>query len=291
MFAPSGIEPVFTFDGRGQLQLAYRLQRETPFFGRLALDPRIMYTVRELGVWRKPQIAALGLSFVPAIAFSGDRPVIAYQHEGLKQIRRGSAKYLEDREGGGSSIGFATLAKGAWNTGFISQANEIIVRDGSVVDGSVGRLYPMVEQKWRPRMAVDKHGVPWVFWPDTTRRHTYFARWLGSRFSDAYECRGAYYAPSEYMTVEKHMPEDASEIGFAYAAAGRLFFGTVPVPGPSTSDSRHILFLDMLEIAEIEGLRQNLNQFSKDPKKPRVQTFRARWVGRLRRHVPKRSSA
>ncbi|PYV84162.1 MAG: hypothetical protein DMG05_25030, partial [Acidobacteria bacterium] len=65
----------------------------------------------------------------------------------------------------------------------ISQAQEIVVRDKSVADAFQGRIYPMVEQKWHPKIALDKYGIPWVFWPDTTRRHTYFARWLGSRFS------------------------------------------------------------------------------------------------------------
>jgi hypothetical protein len=268
--ADAGSDPVIEMDSGGRVHLAYRHQRETPFFGRLAIDPRISYTVRD-GHWNTPQIAAQGLSFLPSIALSRDTPVIAFQHEGMKHIGNASGRYLEDREGGGASIGYTALVKGAWRTGFISQAQEILVRAGSVADGSVGRLYPMVEQKWRPRMAVDKHGVPWVFWPDTTRRHTYFARWLGSRFSDPYECRGGYYAPSEHMTVEKHMPSESSEIGFAYAAAGRLFFGTVPVPDLSTDDPRHYRFLDMLEIAEVEGARQHLNQFTKYPQNPVMQ--------------------
>jgi hypothetical protein len=266
--AGAGAEPVLSFSRSGRLHLAYRHQKETPFFGKMALDPRIMHTVRENGAWKAPEVAALGLSFVPAIATSGERAVIAFQHEGLKRVRAGSGKYLEDREGGGASIGYAAQSDGGWASGFISRAEEILVRDGSVADGSVGRLYPMVEQKWRPRMAVDKHGVPWVFWPDTTRRHTYFARWLGSGFSDPYECRGAYYAPGEHITVEKHMPGDAAEIGFAYAAAGRLFFGATPVPQLSTTDRRHVLFLDMLEIAETKGVGQRLNHFAKYPRNP-----------------------
>lgn len=263
----AGSDPVFDWDSRGRLHLAYRYQRETPFFGKMALDPRIMYTVRDRGGWQPPTVAALGLSFLPAIGVSNGDPIIAYQHEGLKRIATGG-KYLEDREGGGASIGFAAHGQTGWSTGFVSQAREILVRDGSVADGSVGRVYPMVEQKWRPRVAVDKHGVTWAFWPDTTRRHTYFARWLGSGFSDPYECRGAYYAPSEHISVEKHMPAGASEIGFAYAAAGRLFFGTVPVPDLSSSDTRHFLFLDMLEVSELDGVRQHLNQFTKHPANP-----------------------
>src|SRR6185437_9580369 len=45
----SGSEPVIEYDGSGKLHLAYRSQRETPFFGKLAIDPRIAYTVRSGG--------------------------------------------------------------------------------------------------------------------------------------------------------------------------------------------------------------------------------------------------
>ncbi len=261
--ADFGSDPVLELDRRGRLHLAFRNQRETPFAGHVAIDSRIFYAVRDGRGWQLPQIAVQGLSFFPSIAVSRDAPVIAFQNEGMKHIRNASPAYLEDREGAGASIGYAAVANGPWRTGFVSQAQEILVRDDSVEDAFRGRLYPMVEQKWRPRMAMDRYGIPWAFWPDTTRRHTYFARWLGSRFSDPYECRSGYYAPSEHMTVEKHMPANSSEIGFAYAAAGRLYFGTVPVPDASTGDSRHFQFLDMLEVSEIQGARQNLNQFTK----------------------------
>ncbi|MFL6302542.1 MAG: hypothetical protein ACJ72H_03290 [Candidatus Sulfotelmatobacter sp.] len=261
--ADSGSDPAMEFSRDGRLHLAFTNQREVPFAGEMAIDPRISYTVRGGRGWQLPQIAAEGLSFFPAIATAGSAPVIAFQYEGMKSVRGPSPKYLVDREGGGSSIGYASVTKGIRQTGFVSEAQEMLVRSGSVADGSEGALYPMVEQKWRPRMAVDKYGIPWAFWPDTTRRHTYFARWLGSRFSDPYECRGGYYAPSGYITVEKHMPSDASEIGFAYAAAGRLYFGTVPVPAASTGDSRHFLFLDMLEVSDVRGARKHLNQFKK----------------------------
>src|SRR5262249_18302368 len=63
-----------------------------------------------------------------------------------------------------------------------------------------------------------------------------------------------------------------SEIGFAYAAAGRLYFGTVPVPSVSTQEDRHILFLDMLEVSSMHGLTRRLGQFEKYPDNP---VFRA----------------
>src|SRR6266849_1154389 len=266
--APSGNEPVVEFDKAGRLHMAYRYQREVPFFGRTAINPRIYYTVREKQGWRPSELAAQGLSFHPAMALDSDRPIVGFQHEGMKAVSRAGDRYLDEREGGGASIGYAAYTDSAWQTGFVSQAHEIITRDSTVADAYKGRIYPMVEQKWRPRMAIDKYGVPWVFWPDTTRRHTYFARWLGSAFSDEYECRGGYYAPSEYITVEKRMPASASEIGFAYAAGGRLYFGTQPVPSATIGDSRHFLFLDLLDFSEMRGVDQVLNRFTKSRQNP-----------------------
>jgi len=68
--------------------------------------------------------------------------------------------------------------------------------------------------------------------------------------------------------VEKHMPTSASESGFAYAAAGRLYFGTQPVPSATIGDSRHFLFLDLLDFSEIRGVDQVLNRFTKYRQNP-----------------------
>jgi hypothetical protein len=263
--ADAGTEPTMELDKQGHVHLAYRLHTETPFFGpgRVAINSRIMYATRKTEGWQEPRLVAQGLSFFPSITVAANQPVIAYQFEGQKRVEPHGGKYPEHREGGGASIGFTAMTDGHWNTGFVSQATEILVRDNSVADAFQGRIYPMVEEKRRPKIALDKYDIPWVFWPDTTRRHTYLARWLGSRFSDEYEVRGGYYAPSEHLTVEKKMPSQASRLGFAYAAAGRLYFGTVPVPSASVAESRHFLFLDMLEACEVYGLDHKLNQFTK----------------------------
>jgi hypothetical protein len=263
----AGMEPVIEFDSRGRLQVAYLWQQELPFSGKPVINTQIAYAVAEAAA-QPPHVVAHGMSTFPSLALADDRPVIAFQYEGLHKVERDSPKYLEQREGGGAGIGYAADVDGTWRTGFVSKAAEMVTRDRSPADAFKGRIYPMVEEKWRPKMALDKYGIPWVFWPDTTRRHTYFARWMGTGFSDPEECRGGYYAPSEYLTAEKHMPASASEIGFAYVAAGRLYFGTVPVPAASVAEKRHFLFLDMLEVSDIHGLTRELNRFQKYSSNP-----------------------
>ena len=63
----------------------------------------------------------------------------------------------------------------------LSQAHYIITRDSTVAD-AYRRIYPMVEQKWRPRMAIDKvrRALSLV---DTTRRHTHSQPLVGFWFS------------------------------------------------------------------------------------------------------------
>jgi hypothetical protein len=260
--SPAGMEPVVESDSRGRLHVAYRWQREAPFSGKPVINTQIAYALGGAGS-QPPHVVAHGMSTFPSIALADGRPVIAFQYEGLHRVTRDNTKYLEQREGGGAGIAYAADVGGVWQTGFVSRAAEIITRDRSPADAFKGRIYPMVEEKWRPKITIDKYGIPWVFWPDTTRRHTYFARWMGSGFSDAEECRGGYYAPSEYLTTEKHMPETASEIGFAYVAAGRIYFGAVPVPSASAGEKRHFVFLDMLEVSEMNGMTRELNLFQK----------------------------
>lgn len=260
-----GSQPVLEFGEDGSLFLAYQSHVNFNFSNREMSSSRIVFTRTNGHSWQPPRIVARGVSFAPSLAVVGNQPLIAFQFEGIKKVGRNDTNYLEEREGGGSSIGFAVESGGKWKTGFISKAEEIIVRDSTVADAFKGRIYPMVEQKWQPKVAIDNHGVAWVFWPDTTRRHTYFSRWLGTCFSDAYEVRGGYYAPSSELTVEKRMPQHTPGLGFAYSAAGRLYVGTVPVPSILPSESRHIVFLDMLEVATVRGLKQELNLFQKRP--------------------------
>ena len=109
-----GRDPVIEFDNEGRLHMAYFVQTEVPFFGpgRLAMNPHIRYVVRNAKGWQHPQTAAHGLSFYPSIAVADNQAIIAYQFEGHKRVQGRSQQYVEQREGGGSSIGYAALGGG-----------------------------------------------------------------------------------------------------------------------------------------------------------------------------------
>ena len=56
--ADSGSDPAMEFSRDGRLHLAFTNQREVPFAGEMAIDPRISYTVHGGRGWQSPQIAA-----------------------------------------------------------------------------------------------------------------------------------------------------------------------------------------------------------------------------------------
>jgi hypothetical protein len=221
------------------------------------------------GKWLPPERAAWGLAFHPAIIVADDRPLICFQHEGLRRLQLGSKEYLRRREGGGASIGYAVKTAAGWHTDYLAKAEEIVVnRQGIWEQRFEGQLVPMLEEMWRPVLFRDGRGVTWALWQNTTRRWAYAARWLGERFGQVQECRGPFCAPGEPVGAEKLAPAGADDVGLLMFAAGRVLFDRLKIPALSLADNREILFLDALEVARTEGLQFLVNPMSKDPANP-----------------------
>jgi hypothetical protein len=133
-----------------------------------------------------------------------------------------------------------------------------------------------------PQLTLDRHGVAWLIFSDTTRRFTYFTRWLGSEWSDVYDCRGIYYRsprfesdllPADWLAVEKYPPAGAGDIGIALAnslAPEKTEFHPIAVPAPSLSGGKTTLFLDLLEGAGLQNLQLVLDEARRDPRNPLV---------------------
>jgi hypothetical protein len=131
-----------------------------------------------------------------------------------------------------------------------------------------------------PQLALDRHGVVWLVFSDATRRFTYFTRWLGSGWSDIYDCRGIYYrAPrfetnllgADWLGVEKDPPPDAVDLGISLAnslALEKKEFHRIGVPAPAAEAGSSTLFLDLLETASVSGLELVLEEARKHPKNP-----------------------
>jgi len=221
------------------------------------------------GQWQRPERAAWGLASHPAIIVAGGRPLVCFQYEGIRDVVLGESDYLARREGGGASIGYAVRTHRGWRSDYLAKAEEIIVNRQGIWDKRYeGRLLPMVEEMWRPVLFRDRHGVAWALWQNTTRRWAYCARWLGEGFGEVHECRGPFNAPSQPVSAEKLMPQDAGDVGLLFFAAERIIFDRLKIPTLSLSEQREVMFLDSLELGETAGVEFVLNQMTKHAANP-----------------------
>ncbi len=222
------------------------------------------------GEWGSPERIVREYVFHPSIIIHEDRPLITFQHEGVREVPFGDDEnYLRQRGGGGSSLAYARLTNEGWSLGTIISAEEILVRRSGIHGQRFeGRMVPHIEQFGWPALFRDGRGVVWVAWQNTSRRWAYSARWLGEGFGEIQELRGPFYAPSRPILAEKQAPVGAGDLGLLFFAAERAYFDRLWIPSLSVAEDREILFLDALEVAETEGLELVLNQAEKDPANP-----------------------
>jgi len=156
-----------------------------------------------------------------------------------------------------------------------AQAGGIAVRriTGGQVQGPVtldGRMH------FRPAFTRDANGVTWLFALDADRRTLLYRRLLGHDLSAeniAYSVQGrwvhdfAYTLPPQLgssapgFSLLHH--EDLPEHG-----APRFRFDLLPVPNLAVTDARRVLFIDLLEVAELDNVVQRLGIATKSDTNP-----------------------
>ena len=161
----------------------------------------------------------------------------------------------------------------------------------------------------RPQLARDEYGVAWVFWSNSTRGHTFYSRWLGNGFGAPYESRtlagdpllhkeatnilpnelSAGPALSDFHTVQKQMSPGSGSLGMTLAATGStgggVFFDRMAVPDLKLEAGRKVLFLDMLEVSETDGLVESFHPMKKHPANPVLRTGPPGSFDSLRAHA------
>ena len=148
---------------------------------------------------------------------------------------------------------------------------------------SVQGLHTGQEHTHHPILVRDQHDVGWVFWTNTTRSHTFYSRWLGSRFGAPYAGRTvggdpvsheeATRAPSlsHFHTVGKGRGRHAGTLGMALATRGRdggVYFDVLKVPDLKPAPGRRVLFLDLKEVSILNGLKRSFHPMRKHPANP-----------------------
>ena len=126
-----------------------------------------------------------------------------------------------------------------------------------------------------PRFAVDRYGIPWVFFINGTRQHVFYARWLEKQWSPVLN---AYWLTRntprmdenhlsiERLAVEERMADDAEGIGVSITHESRFpqtAYHTMPVPSLTATPGTTVLFLDLKELKALDGLRLKVNEATK----------------------------
>jgi hypothetical protein len=141
-------------------------------------------------------------------------------------------------------------------------------------DGSIHTYRLKGRSTYRPTLCEDDHGMVWLFAVDFDQRGLYYRRFLGSAFSDEYQCGGAPGASKLSVGFAVQPRVESNQDGFAILrgtylnADYRYWFGYLPVPSYSVRDDRHVMFLDMLEVSEMENLQQKVTTAVKSEANP-----------------------
>ncbi|HUS79728.1 MAG TPA: hypothetical protein VM283_00585, partial [Armatimonadota bacterium] len=239
-------------------------------------DRRVFYTRSAQGVTWTGAAGAPGAEMVahfcsswPSIAATPEGTVvIAYQGEGKIDLKRQPGRYAELRPGGGSTISYAVHDGERWRLHDFLRSSEMLLKrqvsSNLIARGRAGGFKPMMEEFWRPTLAVDRHGVPWMFYLNTTRRHVYMTRFGGETFGDHFEARGPYDCLARTMFVQKDS-RDQPAIGLMTWAANQLYFDQLPVPEYSSDQPRRVVFMDNMELAQWRGVEHCLGVWEKHP--------------------------
>jgi len=146
-------------------------------------------------------------------------------------------------------------------------------------DKTASQSYPLTDLDSRlvwdtvhsPRLVVDQHRVPWVFFIDSTRQHIFYARWLGTRWSPILNAfwltrNTARFEDShlsiDWLGVEHEFGAAQSSIGIAIGHRGQPSdsrFHLLPVPSLKSNVGNKALFLDLKEVQHIDGVQLQVN--------------------------------
>jgi hypothetical protein len=133
------------------------------------------------------------------------------------------------------------------------------------------------EEVAAPTAFVDRYGQSRLAWVNCDRHHAYMSRWIGQGLSKPQELRWALQM-APVFSPEKRMPADAEHFGLLYLnAEGEIRFGQVEVPSIDPRSGGNVLFLDLWEMGDREGVEVMVNTATKDPRNPVFQGGSDAW--------------
>ena len=121
------------------------------------------------------------------------------------------------------------------------------------------------------QFAVDRYGVRWLFFINSSREHLFYSRWLGTAWGPL--CNSlplrqnsprmeSNHLPMDRLSVEEKSPAGAGDIGLVVSnesARPHTLFHRMAVPSLVARPGKKVLFLDLKEVQRMEGLELVLN--------------------------------
>ena len=127
-----------------------------------------------------------------------------------------------------------------------------------------------------PQFAIDRYGIPWLFFIDGARQAVFYTRWLGRGWG-AFGAAGKItrntarmedsHLPVDRVAVEERQLPGRSDIALLVendSTTPSAVFRRIAVPTLAAEPGRKILFFDLEEIASLDGLSLALNQPRKE---------------------------
>ena len=128
-----------------------------------------------------------------------------------------------------------------------------------------------------PRLVVDRNGIPWMFFIDSTRQHVFYSRWLGTRWSPMMNgfwlTRNTARLEDNHLSIDSLSVEhgfgaDQSSIGLVIGNRSQFpdaKFYVIEVPTLKADLATKVLFLDLKEVQHIDGVELRLTAARKLP--------------------------
>ena len=133
-----------------------------------------------------------------------------------------------------------------------------------------------------PHLTRDRHGVPWIFFADNTRRSIFWARWMGTGWGEITNGPRIFHRSPHFdvnlLPIGRLCVEKRAAASFQQADVGMLLtceppidqiaYRREPVPELNADSDDKVLFLDMLEVARAEGVALQVQSARKHPDNP-----------------------
>ncbi len=124
---------------------------------------------------------------------------------------------------------------------------------------------------YAPQFALDGYGIPWLFFIDSARATVFYTRWLGTRWG-SFGTAGKItrnsprmedgHLPIDRIAVEERLQAGQDGLGLLIendSTTPAVAFRRITVPTLAADPGRKLLFLDLEELAAVDGIAQPLN--------------------------------